>query len=68
MDSQIDDTIPLVFTQGWEHLECRGPAERSLHYGVTYCAQCGRMVPSREVATVIEKGYDGIDAKVPTLP
>ena len=55
LNSQIDDTVPLVFEKGWTHLTCNGPAEKSIHYGECYCIDCGRTVPSKEVGKDVKE-------------
>ena len=65
MDSQINDTVPLVFEAGWTHLVCGGDAEKSVYYGEAYCIPCRRTVPSREVGKVLDQrlkiGYTARD-------
>ena len=58
LNSQIDDSVPLVFEGGWVHLECGGPAEKSTHYNVAYCQVCGYMVSSKTVGKAIGNVYN----------
>ena len=58
LTSEIDDSIPLVFEAGWQHLNCGGPAERAKHYSESYCIKCARTVPSKELGKVLDKSLD----------